>query len=283
MSTRSIRLACLTGVAAIGLSLAGVALPASAADPVGVVTYSGFSTVQSGGTLTIDIDFALADPAVPGTAQFWVRNYLSCADHPNSMIVVPVTASGHYHNVVALPTNNKTFVEIDTTDGVSMVGHEANYTQDYSLPIDMSATIIPDADPVTGNVQVTTGITSWNDNYNIDIDGVVIKPNTWWYSCDTALVPYAGLVEGSTLNVHQQVGSVLLASLTHAAAPAVVTPTGGLVPPTTTGSTIPQKLDTLALTGFDGRPLGIAGGLLTAAGIGFWLWALRQKRAQVSS
>ncbi len=284
MSTRSIRIAGLTGVAAIGLSLLGVALPAAAADPAGAVTYSGFSTHQSASSMSVDFDYAPVDPAAPGTITVDVVNYTACSTISTNTITVPVTAAGHYSGVIPIPTNNKSYVALYSTDGASLVYRETQYQWDAAAPTQTTASITPDADPATGVLQITAAFDRWGSHYQVEVDGVSTTPfPTTITACSTDTAPYTALAAGSTIAIFStEVGHVQLATLTNSAAPVtppVTPPGGGLVPAGSAGSTTPSTLSTLALTGFDGRPLGIVGGLLTAAGIGAWLWARREKRA----
>jgi hypothetical protein len=271
-------------VIGVGLAVAGVALPAQAADPVGAVTYSNFGTSQSGANVTIDFDYAPVDVASPGTIQILVVNYPSCASGVTISLTVPVAAAGHYHGVTVVGTANRTYIEIDSTDGAAMVAHEANYQHDAGAALPITATIIPDADPATGLVQTVVTAGAWSAYYLLEIDGVSVPGFQFQGSCGNtkAPIPYSGLAAGSTLKVFRSADHAELASFTNAAAPVVppVVPPAGPVNPLT-GAAIPGTgpIDTLAFTGFDGTPYAITSGIALTLGVTFLLWSKRRKAA----
>ena len=272
-------------VIGVGLAVAGVALPAQAADPVGAVTYSNFGTSQSGSTITVDFDYAPVDPAAPGTITIDVANFTSCSTTATTTAVIPVAAVGHYHAVQAMTTSNKSFVTLSSTDGAVLVYRETHYQWDHSAASLTTASIVPDADPASGLVSVNAGLDRWGSHFQVEIDGVsttaipVIAT-----ACSSVAVPYSGLAVGSTLSVFStEVGHVQLATLTNSAAPVVppVVPPAGAVNPLT-GAAIPGgtgPIDTLAFTGFDGTPYAITSGIALTLGVTFLLWSKRRKAA----
>ena len=274
-------------VIGVGLAVAGVALPAQAADPVGAVTYSNFGTSQSGANITIDFDYAPVDPAAPGTVQIYVVNYPTCTTAVTTAFTVPVVAAGHYHGVTVVGTANRTYIEIDKTNGTVMATGEGNYQHDAGAALPITATIVPDADPTTGFIQTVVSPGAWNAYYLLEIDGVAVPGSQFQNSCSNAKAPiaYSGVAVGSTLKVFRSEDHAELASFTNAAAPATppVTPPGATNP--LTGGTVPASnggtgpIDTLAFTGFDGTPYAITSGIALTLGVTFLLWSKRRKAA----
>ena len=271
-------------VIGVGLAVAGVALPAQAADPAGAVTYSNFGTSQSGGAMTVDFDYAPVDPTAPGTITIDIANFTSCSVTSVTTAVIPVTAVGHYHEVQAMATNNKSFVTLSSTDGAVLTYRETHYQFDTSSPSLTTASIVPDADPATGLVSVNAGLDRWGSHYQLEIDGVSTTAfPSIVTACTSAAVPYSGLAAGSTLSVFStEIGHVQLATLTNGTAPVVppVVPPAGPVNPLT-GAAIPSTgpIDTLAFTGFDGTPYAITSGIALTLGVALLLWSKRRKAA----
>jgi hypothetical protein len=279
MSTTRARLRPLAvaSLTAVALAIIGFAGPAYAADPTGAVTHSNLVSVQSAATVTIDFDYALVDPLAPGTITIDLYNYAACGAPTLTTLVVPVVAAGHYSTVVALGSNGLSQVAFYQTDGVSSVYQEANFTQDNASPLLATATVLPDADPATGQVQLQTGYDRWTSHYQLEIDGV---PTTAAPSqvtqCATFLVPYSGLALGSTLTVVETDGQPsTLATFVNPLPAAPAGPAAPAAPPTTTGGSTTGAA--LPVTGRESLPVTISAAAALVVGVLFFGYARRRR------
>ncbi len=258
----------VTTFAGLALAVVGVATPASAADPAGAVTHSNLVSTQVGTNVTVDFDFAIVDPLAPGTITLEVDNFTSCSILDTDLITVPVTANGHFHTVVPVATNARSQVTLSQTDGTASQYSESNYPQDDASPVLVTATILPDANPATGQVQLLTGNDRWTTHYQLEIDGVSTTAfPSLVPACTTTLVPYSALGVGSTLTVvSTEIAPLVLATFLNPVPVAPAAPGGG------------AAAASLAFTGADVTPVVQSGVLLVALGAAAMLLT-RRKRA----
>ena len=259
----------VTTFAGLALAVVGVATPASAADPAGAVTHSNLVSTQVGTNVTVDFDFAIVDPLAPGTITLEVDNFTSCSILDTDLITVPVTANGHFHTVVPVATNARSQVTLSQTDGTASQYSESNYPQDDASPVLVTATILPDANPATGQVQLLTGNDRWTTHYQLEIDGVSTTAfPSLVPACTTTLVPYSALGVGSTLTVvSTEIAPLVLATFLNPVPVAPAAPGGG-----------GAAAASLAFTGADVTPVVQSGVLLVALGAAAMLLT-RRKRA----
>ncbi len=255
----------VAGVLGAGLAVVGIALPAQAAVNFGAVSYSNFSVSQSAGVVTYDFDVAPADPLVPGTIEISIDNYLACATPTNVTTEYDVSAASHVHFSQGVASNAYSTVTISYTDGASMVLGQSSRVQDNAGPWGASGVVVPDAaDPSAGYYQVQTGNERWETSFAIDIDGVTGATQSL-PGCGIVSVPFSALAEGSTLSVVAVNQGVVLASY--------LNPVTAVAAPLAAAGT---NLNTLALTGFDGTPYAIGGGIALALGAGILFWSKRR-------
>ena len=259
----------VTAVAGLALAVVGVAAPASAADPAGAVTHSNLVSTQVGTNVTVDFDFDIVDPLAPGTITLEVDNFTSCSIVDTDLFTVPVTASGHFHSVVPVATNQRSQVTLSQTDGTTSQYSESNYPQDDASPVLLSATILPAGNPATGQVQLVAGNDRWTTHYQLEIDGVSTTAFPSLVSaCATTLVPYSALGVGSTLAVvSTEIAPLVLATFLNPVPAAPAAPGGG------------AATASLASTGSDVAPVVLGGSLLLIIGAAAVVLTARRRTA----
>ena len=261
----------IASAAGFALAVVGATAPASAADPAGAVTHTNLVSTQVGTNVTVDFDFDIVDPLAPGTITLEVDNFTSCSILDTDWFTVPVTASGHFHSVVPVATNQRSQVTLSQTDGTASQYSESNYPQDDASPVLITAAILPDSNPATGQVQLLTGNDRWTTHFQLEIDGVSTTAfPSLVPACTTTLVPYSLLGVGSTLTVvSTEIAPLVLATFVNPVPAAPPAPGGG-------GGSAAASL---ASTGSDVAPAALGGSLLLVVGAAVLLITVRRRRA----